>query len=271
MNLILYFSSASKLKTMADQDPNKDLVISYLTMRKAVGWLGMLLPFILLFGNKFINSTDVLNSNWVDHRKECFHPYSAERSFKSSISHYYYSTVGELFTGTLCAVALFMFSYKGHPKREREKGLSDSAMTNFAGFFALGVVIFPTSSDLCISDNIRTFLSSTMTGNIHYSFAALFFITLAVMSIVNFRRSENIEEFGKGKDDNYYLWYGIGMISCLVLIGAYKIIKMHTDSFDFLHPVFCLEAAALICFGLSWLRKGKVDFKYVPRMLKLMK
>ncbi len=255
---------------MAVEDPNKDLIISYLTMRKAVGWLGMLLPFVLLIGNSFVNSFGFLNGDWVV-LKDCYNPYTAADSFKSSISHYYYSTVGELFTGTLCAVALFMFSYKGHPKREDEKGLSDSVMTNLAGFFALGVVIFPTSSDLCISDNIRTFLSSTMTGNIHYSFAALFFITLAVMSIVNFRRSEKMEEFGKGKDDNYYLWYGIGMISCLVLIGAYKIIKSHTDALDFLHPVFCLEAAALICFGLSWLRKGKVDFKYVPRMLKLMK
>jgi len=255
---------------MTAEDPNKDLVISYLTMRKAVGWLGMLLPFILLFGNMCINSLDILNSKWVV-LKDCYNPYSADHSFKSSISHYYYSTVGELFTGTLCAVALFMFCYKGHPKREGEKGLSDSAMTNLAGFFALGVVIFPTSSELCITDSIRTFLSSDFTGNIHYSFAALFFITLAIMSIVNFRRSENMEEFGKGKDDNYYLWYGIGMISCLVLIGVYKIIKHYTNAMDFLHPVFCLEAVALICFGLSWLRKGKVDFKYVPRMLKLMK
>ncbi|HWY12430.1 MAG TPA: hypothetical protein VN026_13940 [Bacteroidia bacterium] len=254
---------------MAAEDTNKDLVISYLTMRKAVGWLGMLLPFILLFGNKFINSLDVLNSNWVV-LKDCYDPYTAASSFKSSISHYYYSTVGELFTGTLCAVALFMFCYKGHKKRKGEKGLSDSAMTNLAGFFALGVVIFPTSSDFCITDSIRTFLSSSITGNIHYSFAALFFITLAVMSMVNFRRSANIKDFGKGKYDYLYLWFGMGMICCLVLIGAYKIIKHYTNAFDFLHPVFCLEAVALICFGLSWLKKGKVDIKYVPRMLKLI-
>ena len=255
---------------MAAEDPNKDLVISYLTMRKAVGWLGMLLPFILLLGNKFVNSFGFLNGDWVV-LKDCYNQYNAASSFKSSISHYYYSTVGELFTGTLCAVALFMFCYKGHPKREGEKGLSDSAMTNLAGFFAFGVVIFPTSSDFCITDNIRTFLSSDRTGNIHYSFAALFFITLAVMSMVNFRRSARIEDFGKGKNDYLYLWFGIGMICCLVLIGVYKIIKAHTSAFDFLHPVFCLEAGALVCFGLSWLKKGKVDIKYVPRMLNLIK
>src|ERR1051326_8972688 len=108
LNLILYFSFIPKLKTMAAEDPNKDLVISYLTMRKAVGWLGMLLRFILLLGNICINSLDILNSNLVV-LKDCYNHYTAASSFKSSISHYYYSTVGELFTGTLCAVALFMF------------------------------------------------------------------------------------------------------------------------------------------------------------------
>lgn len=154
-----------------------NLVMSYHRMRQTIGWLGILLPFILLTGNFYINQLDLLNNeNLVN--TNC-NIYISNSSLKSSISHYYYTTVGELFTGTLCAVALFLFCYRGYPKRDEELIPSDSFMTNLAGVCALGVVIFPTASEYCISDNIRTFVSSQLTGYIHYTFAAFFFITLS--------------------------------------------------------------------------------------------
>ena len=152
---------------------NSSLIVSYYTLRKAIGWLGMLLPFILIAGNYLINELNILNNSFFVKTK-CFDPYLAHGSFKFSISHFYYSTVGELFTGTLSAVALFMFCYKGHPLRPREKGLSDNALTNFTALFALGVVVFPTGSAYCITDNLRTFVSSNNTGYIHFTMATLF-------------------------------------------------------------------------------------------------
>src|SRR5262245_18692248 len=140
-------------------NPKKDArLIGYNQLRKAVGWLGMLLPFALLIGNIAINNVDILNDDtWV--RKDCpnYAIYVADGSYKRSISHYYYSTMGELFVGVLCVVALFMFCYVGHEKRQWEKGLSDNWMANLAGIFALGVVIFPTASQECINDNMRIF------------------------------------------------------------------------------------------------------------------
>jgi magnesium-transporting ATPase (P-type) len=154
-----------------------------------------------------------------------------------------------------------MFCYKGHKLRAGEKGLSDSAMANLAGIFALGVVVFPTASTYCITDNMRIFLSSDKTGYIHFSFACLFFITLAIMSMVNFRRTEKREEFGKLKNHKTYLACGIVMLACLALIAVYSIWiqKMQIGWLDKTHPVFCLEAIALIAFGTSWLIKGRID------------
>ena len=109
---------------MADtvKNNNDNLIVSYLAIRKAIGWLGLLLPFILLIGNYVINKLDVLNSNFFI-RTDCYKvPYASAGSFKFSISHYYYSTVGELFTGVMCAVALFMFCYKGHKLRHGKPG-----------------------------------------------------------------------------------------------------------------------------------------------------
>ncbi len=236
---------------------NNSLVISYLTMRKAIGWLGMVLPFALLIGNYAINQLDILNNNFfID--TACQRSYHADSSFKSSISHYYYSTVGELFTGVLSAVALFLFCYKGHALRVGEKGLSDNAMANLAGLFALGVVVFPTASEMCIKDSMRSFLSSSNTGYIHFGMATLFFVSLAIMSIVNFRRTEIVGIQGTNKEDNLYLVCGIGMLACLALIAIYSFwLQNKIEWLNGIHPVFCLEAIALIFFGLSWLTKGK--------------
>jgi len=253
--------------TDTQKNNNDDYIVSYLAIRRAIGWLGLLLPFMLLLGNYVVNSLDILNSNFFINTSCYTAPYKDAGSFKFSISHYYYSSVGELFTAVLCAVALFMFCYKGHKLRPGEKGLSDSAMANLAGIFALGVVLFPTSSTWCITDNMRSFLSSSNTGYIHFSFACLFFITLAIMSMVNFRRTERREEFGKLKNHKTYLACGIIMLACLALIAVYSIWiqPMQIGWLDKTHPVFCLEAIALIAFGISWLIKGRLD---IPAAIK---
>jgi len=258
---------------MSKQNTPNNLVVSYLTMRKAVGWLGMSLPFILLVGNYFINKCNFLNNPWfitiLDNYK-----YTPAGAWKSSISHYYYSTVGELFTGTLCAVALFMFSYNGHPIRKGDFGLADRTMTFLVGLFAIGVVIFPTSSDNAISDNIRIFLSSKNTQNIHFTFAALFFITLAFMCIINFRRAENVDDFGKGKDDNFFRLCGIVMLVCLILIFSYSFFLKGQEIkwLDSIKPTFVLESVALIFFGLSWLVKGQqMQTTYILKKIRLIK
>jgi hypothetical protein len=243
--------------------PNTEIV-SYLTMRKTIGWLGMLLPFLLLAGNFILNNAGLFNSDWFVWKFENY-AYQDEGAFKSSVSHYYYTTMGEIFTGTLLAVSLFMICYTGHPKRPEDKGLSDNAMTNLAGFFAIGVVVFPTASDVIMKDNLRSFISSKEIGWVHYGFAASFFIVLAFMSMVNFRRAQNPALFGTGKDDSFFLKCGIVMLACLVLVP----ILSNIDAIQFIHPTFILEAIALIAFGLSWLKKGKADFNYLPKMLKL--
>ncbi|HYF68747.1 MAG TPA: hypothetical protein VD884_11455 [Ohtaekwangia sp.] len=238
-------------------------VVSYLTMRKTIGWLGMLLPFLLLTGNLILNNTGLFNSDWFVQLHDKY-AYENEGSFKSSVSHYYYTTMGEIFTGTLLAVAIFMFCYTGHPKRPEDKGFSDNTMTNLAGIFALGVVAFPTTSEAVMKDNLRSFISSDTVGWIHYGFAALFFIVLATMSMVNFRRAQDPELFGKGDDDPFFFRCGIVMLACLVLVPILSMVPKVN-----LYSTFALEAIALIAFGSSWLKKGKADFAYLPRKLNL--
>lgn len=254
-----------------DISGNKEIIISFLIFRKVIGWLGIILPVVLLVGNYGIDQLDILNNSFLINTN-CSDPYIQDGFFKSSISFYYYSTVSVLFTGTLITVAFFMLCYKGHKKREGEKGLSDNALTNLAGISVLGVVLFPTGSNECIKDNIHTFLTTINTGYIHYTMAAIFFISLALISMVNFRRTGDRVSFGKKRYHNLYLLCGISILVSIVLIFIYG--KWIEDSYkwlDNLHPVFCLEAIALIFFGISWLTKGRVDFYYIPKKLKIIR
>lgn len=68
-------------------------VISYNTLRKAIGFIGFLLPVIVVLGS-FISS-DL-------------------HTVLPSISDYYFTTMGDVLIGCLCAVAFFLFCYKGH-------------------------------------------------------------------------------------------------------------------------------------------------------------
>jgi hypothetical protein len=251
------------------EENHEKLLISHLTLRKTIGWLGMLLPFALIATNFLLNEFDLLNSpTLID--KICSKPYVADNIIKPSISHYYYSAVGEVFTGTISAVSLFMFCYRGHKNRKHEFGLSDQVLTNIIGLSALGIVIFPTSSPECITDNIRTFMSSRFSGTIHLVMAAIFFVSLSFMSIINFRRTKDVHKFGTEFKHKVILVCGISMLICIFIIFIYSnFIEYKYDWLDRLNPVFWLEAVALIFFGICWMIKGQVDFLYLFKMFKL--
>ncbi len=191
------------------------LTYSYLDLRKTVGWIGILLPFTLMFGLLILfNGEDM----------------------PTSISHYYHTSMRNVFVGALCAVALFMFFYCGYNKLDDWAG-------NIAGFFAIGVAWVPTTEGVGETDLI---------GLIHYTCAAIFFLTLASFSLILFTKTK--KEFKitsrKKKRNLVYRICGIIIIVCLIAIVAHK-------KFEF-HPyfVFWAETVALIAFGVSWLTKG---------------
>jgi hypothetical protein len=241
---------------------DENRVISYHKIRIAVGFIGILLPFCLWIGNSLINMSNVLNNkNWITFQKL----YEPQANLKTSISHFYYSTVGEIFTGALCAVALFLFCYRGYPKPTTGKYHiipGDSFMCNFAAAMALLVVIFPTSSTFEIKDNLRAFVSSDIAGYIHYGSAALFFMTLSIISFVNFRRTKYPEQFGKMKSHAIYKNCAIIMMTCMaILIGIFIWEKTgHTCSWTETYTItYWLETIMLVAFGISWIVKGEID------------
>jgi len=192
------------------------LTHSYLALRKAVGWIGMLLPFVLMLGVFFLFKGDII---------------------EKSISYYYYSKMGNVFVGAICAIALFMFFYSGYDKWDNWAGI-------VAGLFALGVAWFPTTQEG----------PRDLIGTIHITCAALFFLTLAVYSLFLFTQKDDKPTPQKLTRNKIYIICGVVMLLCIIAIVIY-INFFHkqgsTSSF-----IFWAETITLVAFGVSWLTKG---------------
>jgi hypothetical protein len=234
------------------EETKNKLLYSIFTLRKAIGWIGILLPFVLLFGNYFVYSFG--------------HFGEPADALKASISHYYYTPVSEVFTGALWVVAIFLFTYKESTTKGMNRFLSDNLLSNIAAAAAIGVSLFPTSSSNLISDNVRSFVSSGTIGNLHFFFAAMFFLALSILSVFNFKHASSPIQ------KRLHAFCGYGMILCLILIFIYKeYVFGKNEAFDNFKPVFWLETIALILFGVSWLVKGEVDFYFILRKMNLKK
>jgi hypothetical protein len=100
---------------MSAPSPRDDVIVSYLTLRKVVGVLGVALPVIVAVWGWALGSR-----------------------LLSSISDYYSLPTRDAFVGILFTIAWFMYTYHG-PERK------DNIAGNWACLFALGVALFPNS------------------------------------------------------------------------------------------------------------------------------
>jgi hypothetical protein len=98
---------------MAGDDAEKSLLVSYLTLRRVVGMLGVSLPVVVAV--------------WGFALCACLEP---------SISDYYSLRTRDAFVGILFTIAWFLFTYRGYDRDDNRAG-------NLACLFALGVALFP--------------------------------------------------------------------------------------------------------------------------------
>ena len=201
---------------MMTNNPQLSQTYSYLALRKTVGWIGILLPFVLMAGLIIIGG---------------------EKTILKTISLYYHTPMRDLFVGSLCAIALFLFFYKGYSKW-------DNRAASLAAFFALGIAFFPTVTEG----------APDWKAYIHLISAALFFITLAVFSIFLFTKKNPCPTKNKLTRNKIYISCGVIMVACLISILLFYIfLKKYHPASSF---VFWIESFALIAFGISWLTKG---------------
>lgn len=218
-----------KNQTIKKHDPDS-LLIHYLTLRKSVGLLGILLPLVLIFGVKFITNCNIL---------------------QDSISDYYYTKMGHYMTGTLCAVSLFMFSYRGYGPKDLWAGRS-------ASVFALCVAFFPCSNYHPLSEcKVLELKGNDVINLIHFGSAACLFLILSFFCLFLFTKSSGHPTNRKKQRNVVYKICGIIILVSIILIFIYSVIPAVHELFKAYKPIFWLETLSLLAFGFSWLTKGE--------------
>ena len=219
------------------------------TLRKLIGVLGMLLPFLLI----------IITFLFFDLSRPI-----------ESISHYYYTRAGTVFTVILSVIAIFLIVYSG-------KAPKDFYISTLAGIFALFVVFFPTgnlSTECCdtLTAHSVTFIKGNASAGFrevfHLVSAALFLLLLAYMSYFLFTRSDKPPaQRGKKKRLRNRIYRVCAVLIVLsliiILLGFTKVIS--SEIYDGNQLTFWMETLAVESFGFAWLIKGEAMFSDNPQ------
>lgn len=206
-------------------------IISPKTLRKIIGILGMTLPLALIVGAAVFE-----NCQWV----------------QNSISAYYHTVMRNFFVGTLSAISVCFFAYKGY-------GKTDMLAANLAAVFALGVAFFPTSVSAPFTDCLPEAINNGIIGKIHFICAGLLFCLLAFFCISLFTKHGPNPTKMKLKRNAVYKLCGYIILFCIAAIALYFWwLKQAFPGLESHRPVFYLEALALASFSVSWLTKAEV-------------
>ena len=202
----------------APQNPGQ---LTYLALRKVVGVVALGLPFAVVI------------PWWL-----------CSRTIETSISAYYYTGMRTLFTGSLCAIATFMLCTRGYD-------LKDELADIFSGICAIGVAFFPTSPSSGATDHQKH------VSWIHYSFAALLFITLACFCLFLFTMSAQgrMVTPRKLQRNRVYIVCGIVIVISLILLPIFTLCLNQP------YGGIVFETTSLLAFGAAWLVKGEAILK----------
>ena len=195
------------------------MIISYMTLRKILGLLGVSLVPVMIIGSVAIDHVNTI---------------------EVSVSAYYYTSMRNGLVGILCGMSLFLLSYHGNER-------IDSVASKLAGVFALGIAFFPTSPT-GEKDDILSIL--------HYVTSGIYFAILSYMSVFLFTKSRGHKTKEKKKRNRVYRTCGIIMAISAICIPLDGLKPIH-DKIIFLKPTLILETIALTSFGISWLIKGE--------------
>ena len=215
---------------MAPTPPdNQDNIISFLLLRKALGWIAIAMPFVLALGAWWFEGIP-----WAD-----------------SVSSYYYTSMRDVFVGTMFAIGVFLFCYRAGNRQ-------DNILTNLAGIGAAAIGLFPMDADYSkvLVERHRDLAGPNCYvphGFLGYHFyaAAAFFGIISYLVIWRFRRFEQpIVTANKLKRNKVYMTCGVIMLVCFVAIA---LLKWHLKRASIVIP----ETGAIVAFAIAWLTKGR--------------
>lgn len=220
-------------------------MVSYLDVRRAVGFIGLCLPVVLG------------PIGWL-----------CGIEIQDNLSSYYHTPLRDVFVGSMCGIGIFLFCYRGYDRIE-------SLTANLCSASAIGVALFP------LDPNSDPLIQKSVVGYLHSLSGGVFFLALAFYSLYHFPTSaEDEPEPAPHAAERNLIFRASGVVILLSMLamGAYLFLmssqtKARLNDWNFL---FWMESIAVWAFSAAWLTKGRaiftdlaVDLLAVPgRLLK---
>lgn len=226
-----------------------ELVQSYTRVRLALGFLGLALPLILFFGG-ILDQPRIGQGPGVE----------------PTISDFYHTTYRDIFVGSLCAIGVFLISYRGYP-REKGEWINDNWLATIAGLASFGLAFFPNEGGgETVVSMFQRMVGVQLAPVLHYSFALIFFLSLAGFCFFKFTKTRSV---GRRRT---YIWCGRGILAALILTAIAVIFKRFVGGpiGEFVvnnSLIFYFESLGVWCFAISWIVKSRADQSVVERVL----
>ncbi|MGV9805063.1 hypothetical protein [Micromonospora chersina] len=160
-----------------------------------------------------------------------------------SLSGYYHTEMRDVFVGALCAVGVFLISYRYR--------WPDDVLGTIAGFLAVTVALFPTTMGAPVGTVGR---GDRLVGVVHQVAAAGLFVLLAVFCLALFTRPDRAGVPPRPMAVRFYRICG-GIILLAILL-ALASTQLPADVRHTLKPVLWCETVAVFAFGAAWVVKS---------------
>ncbi|MFC4145939.1 DUF998 domain-containing protein [Micromonospora mangrovi] len=191
-------------------------------LRLGVGAVGIALPVVLIVGHLLVARRPVL---------------------LDSLSGYYHSELRDVFVGALCAIGVFLISY-----RYRRP---DDVLSTVAGLLAITVALCPTTVGVPAASTDGT---DRTVGVLHQVAAAALFLLLAVFCLFLFTRPDRAGVPPSRAANRFYRACGLLILVAIGLALASAVLP--ADVRHTLKPVLWCETVAVIAFGAAWVAKS---------------
>jgi hypothetical protein len=212
---------------------NNEFVVSYLTLRQMIGWIGLLMPFAVRLGALIfegIQSTD-------------------------SISAYYYTGMRDVLVSTMVLGGALLTCY-------RTPAWHDNVLAIIAGLSAIGIGLFPMSPTFAAEilqkypemGEAKCYINRGLLG-FHFLFVGAFFSLTFYLVYFRFDAfTPQIPTKQKLIRNKIYKLCGAAMLAAFIAIGILALKNKGAS-------IFWPETVAVVAFAVAWLVKGQTILK----------